>query len=137
MRPAAVVLLLSLAACEAPTEPSPPSLQFEGLLVFGLRTLPTEAVGERRGIKVTGVLSTPTSGYTLFGEIKVVSDRTITLGINAYDDHDGFPFRSQNYYEGQIGNLRRGVYDLQVVHVVHSIATADSVIAFHEQVVVR
>ena len=136
MRRAAVVLLW-LAACEAPTGPSSPSRKFQGQLVFGLRTLPTEAVGERRGITVTGVLSTPTSGYTLFGGIKVVSDRVITLEINAYDDHAGFPFRSQNYYEGQIGNLRRGVYDFQVVHVVHSLATADSVIAFHEQVVVR
>jgi len=136
MRRAAVVLLW-LAACEAPTEPGPPSLTFEGFLVFGIRTLPTAAVGERRGITVTGVLSTPTSGYTLFGEIKVMSDRVITLGINAHDDHSGFPFRAQNYYEGHIGNLRRGVYELQVVHVVHSTATADSVIAFHEQVVVR
>jgi len=137
MRRAAVALLLVLAACEPPTAPGPPSLTFEGLIVFGIATLPTAAVGEEGGIKVTGVVPTPSSGYTLFGEIKGVSGRVMTLEINAYDDHPGFPFRTQNYYVGRIGNLRRGTYVLKVVHVVHSSTTTDSVIAFHQEVRVR
>jgi len=137
MRRVAVALFLTLAACEPPTAPGPPSLKFEGLIIFGLPTLPTVAVAEKHGIKVTGVIPTPTSGYTLFGELKEINGQVMTLAINAWDDHSGLPFRVQNYYEGHIGNLRRGTYDLQVVHVVHSLATADSVIAFHQEVRVR
>ena len=129
--------VLSLAACEDPTGPGTPSLKFKGQIIFGLPTLLTEATGETRAIKVTGVIPTPTSGYTLIGELKELGDRVMTLEINAWDDHTGLPFRVQNYYEGHISNLRRGAYELTVILVVHALAAADSVVAFHQEVRVK
>ena len=103
-----MVLGFGVLACDPPTAPGPPSLEFKGQVVFGLRTLPTEAVGEPGGITVTGVIPTPTSGYTLFGELKDVNAREMTLEINATIDHEVVPFPVQNYYQGRIRNLRRG-----------------------------
>ena len=118
MRALAVLLVGLGLACGGPTEPSP-TLQFEGLVVFGIPTLPVTAEPLDGGIKVSGVIPTPTAEYTLAGHIRSAGGNRLVLDIIVERTQDGVPFPVQNYYQGRIGNLSRGDYDLEVFHTLH------------------
>ena len=124
------VLLVSLGvACGGPTEPSP-TLHFEGLVVFGIPTLPITAEPLEGGIKVSGVIPTPTDEYTLTGHIRSAGGNRLVLDVVVERTHAGVAIPVQNYYEGRIGNLGRGDYDLEVFHTLHVGATQTSSV-FH------
>jgi hypothetical protein len=108
--------LFLLAGCGAATEPSPPSLEFDGQLIFGFPTLPTVATAETGGILVTGALQTPTLGYSLRGVLSSEGSRVLRLEVDAYLIEEPLPFAAQHYYRAHLKNLVRGSYDLIVVH---------------------
>jgi len=118
MRALPAALVLFAASCGSPTEPTRPTLQFTGLIVFGIPTLETTALGLEGGIDVTGVLPTPSATYTLFGKLEFENGRLV-LNIDAYDNRPGAPFPVQNYYVGRIRHLPAGEYDLQVFETLH------------------
>ena len=126
--PLAVLFCLALA-CGSPTEPSP-TLQFEGVVVFGIPTLPITAQPLEGGIKVSGVIPTPTAEYTLTGHIRAVGANKLVLEVIVDKTQEGAPFPVQNYYEGRIGNLDAGDYDLEVTHTLH-ITAPQTTTAFH------
>lgn len=108
--------LFVLAACESPTTPSNPTLDFAGTLIFGFPTLPTVALPEDGGILVTGELRTPTLGYQLRGAVVSDGGRALRLEVDAYLTEEPLPFTAQHYYRAHLKNLARGTYDLTVVH---------------------
>lgn len=122
MRALPAVLLCLALACGSPTEPDP-TLQFEGRVVFGIATLPVTAQGLDGGIKVSGVIPTPTSDYTLTGHLSAVGGRKLILEVSVDSTRAGVPLPVQNYYESRIGNLNKGAYDLEVIHTLHIAAT--------------
>jgi hypothetical protein len=133
MKALSVALLCIAASCDTPTEPVQPTLQFTGLVVFGIATLETRAEGHRGGIDVSGVLPTPTAQYSLFGTLEAPGSRQLVLQIDARNDHAGAPFPVQNLYLGQIRNLASGNYDLQVFETVH-VDAAQPELVFHQTV---
>ena len=132
MRRLSIVLLL--AACGSPTEPNPATLQFENGVVFGIPTLPTTAVGGTGSILVTGVIQTPTGGYSLFGELQKGTGNALTLQIDVYLTGPGFNFLTQNYYRAQLQSLGSGDYDLSVIHVLHDPAPLRRVLVYRQTV---
>jgi len=110
------VPLLLLVACRTPTEPSPPSLAFDGQLIFGFPTLPTVATAESGGILVTGELRTPTLGYEIRGVLSSEGSRQLRLEVDAYLIEEPLPFAAQHYYRAHLKGLARGSYELTVVH---------------------
>jgi len=129
MRARSAFLLCLALACGSPTEPSP-TLQFEGLVVFGIPTLPITAQALEGGIKVSGVIPTPTAEYTLSGHLRAVGGNKLVLEVVVDKTQAGAPFPVQNYYEGRIGNLSSGSYDLEVTHTLH-ITTPQTATVFH------
>lgn len=133
MRRVAALLIL-LAACGSPTGTGAPILSFTGQVVFGIPTLATRAEYQDGGIKVTGVLQTPTADYTLSGTLSVIGSRQLSLEIDADKTRSGAPpFPVQNYYEGRIRNLAPGDYDLEVIHTLHT-AQVQSAQVFRQNV---
>jgi len=128
----AAFLLLGLAACGAPTEPVRPLLAFSSTIIFGIPTIATRVQAHPDGIKVSGVITTPSAEYTLFGKVTADGSK-LRLEINVYNNRQGAPFRVQNYYEGIISNLTPGDYDLLVIHTLHY-DTTTSEQAFHEAI---
>jgi hypothetical protein len=116
---ARLLFLLLVAGCSSTTEPAHATLQFFGQIIFGIPTLDTRADPIAGGIDVSGVVQTPSSGYTLFGALESHSGNQLLLVISAYNTVSGHFFPSQNYYVGRIRNLPPGTYDLQVVHQLH------------------
>lgn len=132
MRRFALVLLL--AGCGSPTEPSHPTLQFENGVVFGIPTLPTTAVGGTGSILITGVIQTSTSGFSLFGDLQGGNGGTLTLQIDVYQTGPGLNFLTQNYYRANVRSLAPGDYELSVIHVLHDPGPLRRVLAYRETV---
>lgn len=132
MRRFALVLLL--AGCGSPTEPSRPTLQFENGVVFGIPTLPTTAVGGTGSILITGVIQTSTSGFSLFGDLQGGNGGTMTLQIDVYQTGPGLNFLTQNYYRANVRSLAPGDYELSVIHVLHDPGPLRRVLAYRETV---
>lgn len=137
MRPAFFALLGAALACGSPTEPSVPTLDFEGLVVFGIPTLPTTAKLEQGGILVTGVFQTPTSGYTLSGALSVPGLRALRIDVDAHGTSPGLPFATQNYYRAQVRDLAPGVYELSVYHTDHKTAGTPSARVYYQVIRIR
>jgi hypothetical protein len=107
--------LFLLAGCETPTEPSAPTLEFAGQVIFGFPTIPTVVSAETGGILVSGELRTPTLGYSIRGVLSSEGSRALRLEVEAYLIEEPLPFVSQHYYRAHLKNLARGSYDLTVV----------------------
>lgn len=115
--PLVAPLVLLAAGCgSSPTEPSTPTLEFAGQVIFGFPTIPTVAAPESGGILVTGQLVTPTLGYTLRGALVSEGSRALRLEVDAYLSDEPLPFSAQNYYRAHLRGLARGTYALKVVH---------------------
>lgn len=114
------LLLLLLAACNGPTEPSTaPRLDFESGIVFGISTLPTAAVVTEGTILVTGVIPTLGAGYTLRGVLLQGTGNSLILEIHVTETSVGFGFPAQNFYRARLRSLAPGEYQLSVIHVIH------------------
>lgn len=134
MRRIAVVFLLLAAACSSPSGPSGPTLKFEKGIVFGIPTIPTTAVVDGKTIRITGVIQTVTSGFTLFGELKKISSHSFALYVEAEETGPGFRFPTQNVYRATLFDLAPGDYELQVFHTNHGSATAVTERVFHDTI---
>jgi hypothetical protein len=111
--------LLTLA-CGDPSAPTRtvPTLEFAGVVVFGIPTLPTTAIGDARSMLITGVVQTQGAGFTLFGALHA-DGQSLMLEIDAYDTKPGGFFKTQNYYRATVRDLAPGEYSLQVFHAIH------------------
>lgn len=131
------VFVLFLAACGSPTAPNRPTIEMESGVVFGIPTLATEARVEAGNLIVTGVLQTPSTGYTLLATVTLTGTSTLVLEIHAYDNAPGVPFTAQNYYRATVRSLSPGDYDLSVVHVHHAPSPGFSARVYHDTVRIR
>lgn len=121
MRAFAAGLILLAAACGSPTAPGAPVLSFTGVIVFGIPTLATQAESIDGGIKITGVLQTPSADFTVSGRLSTIGGRQLTVEIQADRTLSGAPpFPVRHYYEGLIERLVRGDYELTVIHTLNT-----------------
>ncbi|MGH7559548.1 MAG: hypothetical protein ACRENB_00865 [Gemmatimonadales bacterium] len=109
--------LVVALACGSPTDPSEaPRLEFSHRVLFGVATQPVAAIGGDGVIRLSAVFQTPRSGYTLLAVLTVEQARSLNIVVQAVQTMTGFPFPTQNYYEGTIRGLTEGDYELTVVH---------------------
>jgi hypothetical protein len=83
------------------------------------------------------VVQTPSTGYTILGNVELTGASTLLLEIHAYENSPGFPFPSQNYYRATVRNLAPGTYDLSVYHIHHAPPPGSSQLVYHDNVRVR
>lgn len=130
-----VFALLGVAlACSSPIEPSVPTLEFEVGIVFGIPTLPTTAMPESSGLLVTGVMQTPTTGYTLFGTLAVTGPRALRIDIDAFETVPGFFVTTQNFFRARVRNLPAGDLEVEVYHTNHATPEAVPVRVYRQTV---
>jgi len=120
MRRQVFALLGAALACSSPTEPNVPTLEFEEGIVFGIPTLPTRVIAEPRTLLVTGVIQTPTAGYSLFGTLTILGPHVLRLDIDAYETIEGLSFLSQNYFRARVRNLPSDDFLIEVYHTKHT-----------------
>ena len=134
MRRYVFALLGAALACSSPIEPHVPTLEFEEGIVFGIPTLPTRVSAEPGALLVTGVIQTPTTGYSLFGTLTIRGPYALRIDIDAYETVTGAAFLSQNYFRARVRNLPAGDILIEVYHINHAIPNAAPVRVYNATV---
>ena len=134
MRCPVFALLGAALACSSPTEPNVPTLEFEEGIVFGIPTLPTRVSAEHRALLVSGVIQTPTTGYSLFGTLTIRGPHALRIDIDAYETVAGASFLTQNYFRARVRNLPAGDFLIEVYHTNHALPDAAPVRVYNATV---
>jgi hypothetical protein len=85
-------------------------------------------------IKVTGVVHTEGTGFTLRGRVSVTGPNALTLDVDAEDNAPGLPFAVQNLYHATLGRMAPGDYDLSINHNIHDPAPGTHLRVYHQTV---
>lgn len=107
----------SVAACGGPTEPGAEVFRFSTQAVFGFPRLdPSISVVDGK-VQVTGLMITPTTGYSVLGELTRPQPRQLVVTVTGTNTSQGLNFPGQTYYSGTVSNLAAGDYDVVLIHI--------------------
>jgi len=131
-----VVAALLAGACSGATGPEG-AFDFETREVFGFPSLVPQAKVVNGGdIQFTGLIITPTTNYSVVGQLARPTSRSVVVTVlGTPSQTGGAKFDTQNYFAATVKNLHKGSYDVRLIFIVES-TERDSTDVLHQSVAV-